>query len=100
MYSGSFTSGHHEAIHGRGDKDNIEIQNYLSAQTAYLVGRLAQTPDPATGKMLIDSTIYHQSCDFGNGAAHDTSGAPHTVATKMASFPTGTVGAAAATLPS
>lgn len=92
VYSGSFTSGHHEAIHGRGDKDNIEIQNYLSAQTAYLVGRLAQTPDPATGKMLIDSTIYHQSCDFGNGAAHDTSGAPHIVATKMASFPTGTVG--------
>lgn len=79
-------ASHHEAIHGGGDQ--TACVTFQSAQAAYILKRLSTTKDALTGAMLIDSTVYLQTCDFGDGAGHSTNGAPSIIATKMPGFGT------------
>lgn len=90
-YKGTFSEGHHQTCHGRSRGDLVEIMDYLSKGAAYLIKRLVDTPDPAGGK-LIDSTVFLQVTDMGDGRTHTNSGAPNILATNMPGFAKGTVG--------
>lgn len=90
-YQGSFSEGHHQTCHGRSRNDVVEIMKYLSNAGAYLIQSLIDTPDPAGGK-LIDSTVFMQVTEMGDGMTHVQSGAPYILATNMPGFRKGTVG--------
>ena len=90
-YLGSFSEGHHQTCHGRSRNDVIEIMKYLSEAGAYLIKQLIDAPDPAGGK-LIDSTVFMQVTEMGDGMTHVQSGAPYILATNMPGFKKGTTG--------
>lgn len=90
-YNGTFSEGHHQTQHGRSRNDVIEIMKFLSEAGAYAIKQLADTPDPAGGK-LIDSTVFMLVTEMGDGMSHTQSGAPYILATNMPGFRKGTVG--------
>lgn len=90
-YQGSFTEGHHQTCHGLGYNQVVEIMKYLSEAGAYVIQSLIDTPDPAGGR-LIDSTVFMQVTEMGDGMTHVQSGAPYILATNMPGFQKGTVG--------
>eukprot|EP00919_Chromeraceae_sp_WS-2016_P024101 GHVR01057085.1.p1 GENE.GHVR01057085.1~~GHVR01057085.1.p1 ORF type:complete len:206 (-),score=21.43 GHVR01057085.1:166-783(-) len=90
-YNGSFTEGHHQTCHGRSRADVVEILKYLGQAGAYVVQRLVDTPDP-NGNKLIDSTVFMQVTEMGDGMTHVQNGAPYIMATNMSGFRKGTTG--------
>ncbi|MDZ7923820.1 MAG: DUF1552 domain-containing protein [Marinagarivorans sp.] len=84
-YEGSFTEGHHQTCHGRSASDVVTITKYLNEAVAYTIKTLAETDDPAGGKM-IDNTVFLQVTDQ-DGISHTTSGCPNILATNMPGFP-------------
>ena len=89
-YEGSFSEGHHQTCHGRGRNDVITITRYINEAVAYTIKTLAETDDPAGGKM-IDNTVFLQVTDQ-DGISHTTGGCPNILATRMSGFPAGVGG--------
>lgn len=89
-YEGGFTEGHHQTCHGRSRNDVITITRYINEAVAYTIKTLAETDDPAGGKM-IDNTVFLQVTDQ-DGITHRTNGCPNILATNMGGFPSGVGG--------
>ncbi|BCD95881.1 DUF1552 domain-containing protein [Marinagarivorans cellulosilyticus] len=89
-YEGSFTEAHHQTCHGRSRNDVITITRYINEAVAYTIKTLAETDDPAGGKM-IDNTVFLQVTDQ-DGISHTTGGCPNILATNMSGFPSGVGG--------
>ncbi len=88
-YEGSFSEGHHQTCHGRSASDVVTITKYINEAVAYTIKTLAETDDPAGGKM-IDNTVFLQVTDQ-DGISHTTGGCPNILATNMSGFRKGSI---------
>ncbi|MEJ2682409.1 MAG: DUF1552 domain-containing protein [Gammaproteobacteria bacterium] len=76
-FSGTGMEGdYHGAIHGGSLERYQTYRAYFTERVAYLINRLANTTDPATGERMLDSTLVVQVTDMGDGNAHTGSDAP------------------------
>ena len=69
------TEGHHELSHNpdsdkKSQEKLIKINKWYCEQMAYLVKRLAETPEPGGGGSLLDNTLVIWTNELGKGNSH------------------------------
>jgi Protein of unknown function (DUF1552) len=79
------TEGHHELSHNpdsdqKSQEKLIKINQWYCEQMAYLVKRLAETPEPGGGGSLLDNTLVIWTNELGKGNSHTLNDIPFVLA--------------------
>ena len=79
------TEGHHELSHNpdsdqKSQEKLIRINQWYCEQMAYLVKRLAETPEPGSGGSLLDNTLVIWTNELGKGNSHTLNDIPFVLA--------------------
>ena len=79
------TEGHHELSHNpdsdkKSQEKLIRINKWYCEQMAYLVKRLAETPEPGGGGSLLDNTLVIWTNELGKGNSHTLNDIPFVLA--------------------
>jgi len=75
------TEGHHKLSHETDDKKDVQdqltrINQWYCEELAYLVKRLAETPEPGTSGTLLDNTQVLWTNELGKGNSHTRDNIP------------------------
>jgi hypothetical protein len=79
------TEGHHELSHNpdsdkKSQEKLIKINKWYCEQMAYLLKRLAETPEPGGGGSLLDNTLVIWTNELGKGNSHTLNDIPFVLA--------------------
>ncbi len=79
------TEGHHELSHNpdsdqKSQEKLIRINQWYCEQMAYLLKRLAETPEPGGGGSLLDNTLVIWTNELGKGNSHTLNDIPFVLA--------------------